>query len=38
MQELIQGWATSQGRYQGWMQWKLNQKIKLLAIENNKAS
>jgi glycosyltransferase involved in cell wall biosynthesis len=35
---LIQGWATSQGRYQGWRQWKPYQKKQLPTFENNKAS
>jgi glycosyltransferase involved in cell wall biosynthesis len=34
---LIQGWATSQGRYQGWRRWKSYQKKQLPNFENNKA-
>jgi len=38
IQKLIQGWATSLGRYQGWRQWKPYQKKQLPTFENNKAS
>jgi hypothetical protein len=38
IKKLIQGWATSLGRYQGWRQWKLYQKKQLPNFENNKAS
>ena len=42
-QNLIQGWATSQGRYQGWRHWKQlhtnpRNKKKLSSIQNNQAS
>ena len=43
IEELAQGWATSQGRYQGWRQWKQlhtssRNKKKLSSIQNNQAS